>query len=356
MRMNEAVQNAIQSAETFHFDPIRLLYTGGILLAAILLGLAVQRLVARQLHRMATRTATGWDNVLVDSLKGSVVLWFFLIGLVAILKFVPVRPEILALLRRTIGVLGIFAAVLFFSKLARGVIHNYIDRIVDVPTALFKNSATVIIYLLGFLVALDYVGVSITPLVTALGVSGVGFALALQDTLANLFAGLSILMSRKVRPGEFIRLDSGEEGIVCDITWRNTTIRNSENNLIVVPNGKLASAIVTNMHQPEKEAGLFLPVTVAFDNDLAAVEKVTLEVAREAMSVPGRPIEGFEPAIRYNAFTDAGVRFSVILRIKEFQEMYALRHEFYKRLHERYRQAGIKLAVPPRAVTIEKPQ
>ena len=175
------------------------------------------------------------------------------------------------------------------------------------PTTLFKNSATVVIYLLGFLVTLDYVGVSITPLVTALGVSGVGFALAMQDTLSNLFAGLSILMSRKVRPGEFIRLDTGEEGVVCDITWRNTTIRNSENNLVVVPNGKLASAIVTNTHQPEKEMGLFLPVTVAFDSDLAAVEKVTLEVAREVMSAPGRPIDGFEPAIRYSAFTDLGV-------------------------------------------------
>jgi small-conductance mechanosensitive channel len=183
----------------------------------------------------------------------------------------------------------------------------------------------------------------------------VGFALAMQDTLTNLFAGLSILMSRKVRPGEYVRLDTGEEGIVCDITWRHTTIRNPENNLVVVPNGKLASAIVTNTHQPDKEMGLFLPVTVAFGSDLAVVEKVTIEIAREVLSAPGRAIPGFEPAIRYNAFTDLGVRFSVILRIKEYQELYAVRHDFYKRLHERYRREGIKLAVPPRAVSIEKP-
>jgi len=344
-----------QTAPTFHFEPIRLLYVGGILLAAVLLGIVVQRLVSRRLHRLAKKTATGWDDVIVDSLKGSVVLWFFLVGLVVVFKFVPARPEVLALIRRTIGVLGILAAVIFFSKLARRVIYFYIDRIVDVPTILFKNFATVVIYLLGFLVALDYVGVSITPLVTALGVSGVGFALALQDTLSNLFAGLGILMTRKVRPGEYVRMDTGEEGIVCDITWRNTTLRNPENNLVVVPNGKLASAIVINTHQPEKEMGLFLPVTVAFDSDLATVEKVTLEIAREVMAVPGRTIDGFEPVIRYNAFTDLGVRFAVILRIKEYREMYELRHDFYKRLHERYRAEGIKLAVPPRAVSIEKP-
>jgi small-conductance mechanosensitive channel len=287
--------------------------------------------------------------------KGVVVLWFFLIGLAVVLKLVPLKPELLVPVRRGLGVLGIVSAVLFFSRLARKVIYVYIDRIVDVPTTLFKNSATVVIYLLGFLVTLDYVGVSITPLVTALGVSGVGFALAMQDTLSNLFAGLSILMSRKVRPGEYVRLDTGEEGIVSDITWRHTTIRNPENNLVVVPNGKLASAIVTNTHQPDKEMGLFLPVTVAFDSDLARVEKVTIEIAREVLAAPERAVPGFEPVIRYNAFTDLGVRFSVILRIKEYRELYALRHDFFKRLHERYRAEGIKLAVPPRAVTIDKP-
>jgi small-conductance mechanosensitive channel len=339
----------------FPLDLTHVLYLGGILVAAILLGIVVQRLLSRKLHRLVKGTATVWDDVLVESVKGVVVLWFFLIGLAVVLKLVPLKPEFLVPVRRGLGILGIVSAVLFFSRLARKVIYVYIDRIVDVPTTLFKNSATVVIYLLGFLVTLDYVGVSITPLVTALGVSGVGFALAMQDTLSNLFAGLSILMSRKVRPGEYVRLDTGEEGIVCDITWRHTTIRNPENNLVVVPNGKLASAIVTNIHRPDREMGLFLPVTVAFDNDLTHVEKVTLEVAREVLAAPERAVPGFEPVIRYNAFTDLGVRFSVILRIKEYQEMYALRHDFYMRLHERYRKVGIKLAVPPRIVTIDKP-
>jgi small-conductance mechanosensitive channel len=336
-------------------DLVHFLYWGAILIASLLLGFLFQRLVLRKIHRLAKSTPNVWDNVLIESIKGVAVLWFFLIGLAVVLKLVPLRPEVLVLVRRATGILGIVSVVIFFSRLARNVIHAYIDRIVDVPTALFKNSATVLIYLLGFLVALDYVGVSITPLVTALGVSGVGFALALQDTLTNLFAGLSILMTRKVRPGDYVQLDTGQEGLVCDITWRNTTIRAPESNLVVVPNSKLASAIVTNTNLPEKEMGLFLPVTVAFDSDLALVEKATLEVAREILSAPGRAIPGFEPAIRFNAFTDLGARFSVILRIKEYQELYMIRHEFFKRLHERYRREGIKLAVPPRAVSIEKP-
>ena len=336
------------------FGLFHLLLTAGILAVAVLLGVVVQRIVASTLHARAKRTASEWDDIVVESMKGLVVVWFLLIGLAVVLKFVPLQPEILRIVRRAVGVLGILSAVVFFTRMARRAINIYIDRKVEMTSSIFKNFATGIIYILGFLFVLDYLGISITPLLTALGVGGLAVALALQDTLSNLFAGLNILMTRKIRPGDYVRLESGEEGEVCDITWRNTTIKAPEDNMVVVPNSKLAAAIYTNTHLPDSAMGLFLPVTVAFDSDLATVEKATLEVAREILSAPGRAIPGFEPAVRFNAFTDLGARFSVSLRIREYQELYVIRHEFFKRLHERYRREGIKLAVPPRAVTIDK--
>jgi small-conductance mechanosensitive channel len=110
------------------------------------------------------------------------------------------------------------------------------------------------------------------------------------------------------------------------------------------------------MHLPEKEMGLYLPVTVAFDNDLALVEKVSLEVAREVLADPERIIPGFEPVIRYSAFTELGVQFWVILRVREFRDQYPLKHAFFKRLHERFRGEGVKFAVPARTVKVEKPE
>lgn len=337
------------------FDWVPLLLAAGILAAALIVGVVVQRLIASRLRALARRTANAWDDILVESLRGLVILWLLLVGLAVVLKVVPLRPEVLTIVRRAVGVLGILSAVVFFTRMSRRALYVFIDRKIEVPSTIFKNFAAFLIYLLGFLFTLDYLGVPITPLLTALGVSGLAVALALQDTLANLFAGLNILMARKIRPGDYIRLDSGEEGVVCDVTWRNTTIGALDDNQIVVPNGKLASIIYTNTHLPAKEMGLFLPVTVAFDSDLDRVERVTLEVAREVLAAPERAIPGFEPAVRYNALTELGVRFNVILRVKEYRDQYLLRHEFLKRLHERYRAEGIKLAVPPRAVTLEKP-
>lgn len=338
------------------FRLVQLLIIGGILAAAVLLGLVLQRVFSTRLHAAARRTANAWDDILVESFRGVLVLWFVLIGLAVILKFIPLRPEVLKIVQRAIGVVGIVSAVIFFSRLARKAIHVYVDRKVEVPTSIFKNFASAAISLIGLLIVLDYLGVPVTSLLTALGVGGLAVALALQDTLSNLFSGLNILMTHKIRPGDYVRLDSGEEGVVCDITWRNTTIRAPENNLVIVPNVKLGGAIVTNTHLPEEEMGLFLPVTVAFGSDLEKVERVTLEVARETMAAPEFAIVGFEPKVRMGAFTDLGVRLTVVLRLKEYQDQYPLKHEFLKRLHARYRAEGITLAaLAPGTIRTEKP-
>ena len=336
------------------FGPLRILLVAGIAPLSLLLGFLVQRLLSTRVRKLARRSAALWDDILVDSLHGFVVLWFFLVGLAVILKLVPLAPEPLRLLQRAVGLAGILSAVLFGVRLSRKAVHVYVDRVAAVPASIFKHVAVAVIYLLGFLVVLDYLGISITPLLTALGVGGLAVALALQDTLSNLFAGLNILMTKKIRPGDYVRVDGNQEGNVTDITWRNTTIKGLDNNLILIPNGRLGQAVIVNAHLPEKEMGLFFPVTVAYENDLAAVERTTVEVAREVLADPARGVPGFDPHIRYTGFTDSGVTFNVVLRIREYTDQYPVKHDFFRRLHERYRREGVRFPVPPRAVRIER--
>ncbi len=121
-------------------------------------------------------------------------------------------------------------------------------------------------------------------MLTALGVGGLAVALALQDTLANLFAGIHILASKTVQPGDYIRLSSGEEGYVEDINWRQTTVRALSNNLVVIPNGQLAKTNMTNFMRPEQQLTILVQVGVAYDSDLEHVERVTTEVVAEVMT------------------------------------------------------------------------
>jgi len=201
---------------------------------------------------------------------------------------------------------------------------------------------------------MNQLGVSIAPILTALGVGGLAVALALQDTLGNLFAGIHIILSRQVHVGDYIKLDTGAEGTVADINWRNTTIRAQANNLVVIPNSKLASAIVTNFQMPEPEQSLVIPVGVAYGSDLAKVEQVTIEVARDVQRSVEGAIPEFEPFIRYHTLGESAVQLSTILRIRSFDAQFIVKHEFIRRLHDRYRAEGIEIPFPQRVVRIER--
>ena len=105
-------------------------------------------------------------------------------------------------------------------------------------------------------------------MLTALGVGGLAVALALQDTLGNLFAGLQIVASKQVRPGDYLLLESGQEGSVTDIAWRYTTLRTQSNNLVVVPNAKLGQSIITNFQLPDQPLSVIIEFGVAYSSDL----------------------------------------------------------------------------------------
>ncbi len=218
--------------------------------------------------------------------------------------------------------------------------------------SIFVNVVRVGVWAMGLLVLLETAGVSIAPLLTALGVGGLALALALQDTLANLFAGLHILASKKVQVGDFVQLGSGEQGYVTDINWRNTVVRQLPNNMVIVPNSQLAGSVVTNYYRPARELSVLVQVGVGYGSDLSEVERVTCEVAREVMTAVDGGVAEHDPFIRFHTFGESSIDFSVILRAREFTDQYLVKHEFIKRLHGRYRKEGIEIPFPIRTVML----
>jgi small-conductance mechanosensitive channel len=222
--------------------------------------------------------------------------------------------------------------------------------------SIFVSITRVIVWTIGGLVLLDSLGVAISPLLTALGVGGLAVALALQDTLSNLFAGLHILASRKVLPGDFVQLDNGKQGYVVDTNWRSTTIRQLPNNILVVPNATVASSIVTNYHLPEHEISVTVPCSVSYESDLDHVERVTIEVAQEVMQEVNGAVPEHEPTVRYDTFRDSAISFNVGLRAADVSSQALIIHEFIKRLHARYQKEGIENSSPAGTLVYMRPE
>ena len=97
-----------------------------------------------------------------------------------------------------------------------------------------------------------------------------------------------------------------------------------------------------------------MQVGVAYDSNLEEVERVTLDVAKEVMKEIEGAIPDFEPFIRYHTFGDFSINFTVILRAREYVSQYLIKHEFVKRLHERYRREGIEIPFPIRTVHMKR--
>ncbi|MCD6490489.1 MAG: mechanosensitive ion channel, partial [Thermodesulfobacterium sp.] len=126
------------------------------------------------------------------------------------------------------------------------------------------------------------------------------------------------------------------------------------NNIVIVPNSKLASSIITNYYLPEKELAVLVQVGVSYNSDLENVERVTIEVAKEVMKeVPGG-VPNFEPFIRYHTFGDFSINFTVILRAQSYVDRYLVTHEFVKRLHKRYKEEEIEIPFPIRTVYLKQ--
>jgi len=326
----------------------------GFLAGGFLVGVIFEKIVLSQIKKFARKTKWRGDEVITHALHRMPIFWFFIAGIYGATHNIEINPAILGIINKILLISIIFSGTIFLVRLSIGFVNLYSEKVggVFVSTSIFSHLVKFLVFFIGGLIILQSLGISITPLLTALGVGGLAIALALQDTLSNLFAGIHIIASKQVRIGDYVRLESGEEGYVTDITWRNTTIRQLPNNLVVIPNSKLASTIITNYYFPEKEMAVHIPIGVSYDSDLEKVEKVTIEVGKEVMrEVPGG-IPEFEPFIRYHTFADFSINFTVILRAKEFVDQYLIKHEFIKRLHQRYKEEGIEIPFPIRTLHI----
>ena len=314
---------------------------------AYLIGRVAQRIVANQLAAVARRTGSRWIEPAVEAVAQRVPFWSVLVGVYVAAGFWNPATNIALTLDKALYVIA--AASLTF--LASDVLVKFvrvhgpvIDRTLP-ATTLTENVVRIVVVILGLLVILHGLGLTITPILTALGVGGLAVALALQDTLANLFAGLYLTVAKHIRIGNYIKLSSGEEGYLVDIDWRAIRLRQLSNNTVLVPNAKFSQSIVTNFHSPEHEMVVTIEGSVDYTSDLDRVEAIATEVARDVMlTVPGG-VPGFDPLVRFHTFGDPGIGFSVMLRAREFVDQFLIKHEFVKRLHKRFAAEGIAIPI-----------
>jgi small-conductance mechanosensitive channel len=323
-------------------------------LIAVLIGLIGEFGIWPWLHRRAEKREWRFVIVILNALRWHWLFWFVLLAVWLVLQRDPFEPAVISTIATTIQVLLRLSITIVVIQIMTWYVSLFISQY-DVPSVPIVNNLIRVIggfILLAVLLAtLDY---PIAPLLTVIAGSSLGLSFALRDPLGNLFSGLLLVASNNVRPGNYIRLRTGEEGYVTNIHWHTTTIRQLPNTMVIVPNSVMVSETYINFDQPEKELAILINMGVSYDSDLKHVERVTIEVGKEILEQVSGGVATFDPFIRYNDFSDSSINFTVILRGTEFVDQYLIKHEFIKRLHERYNEEGIVIPFPIR--TLHTPQ
>lgn len=217
-------------------------------LGGIIVGLILQFGLLLPLKQSGQRR--GWEAIAsIAGIIGTViVLWCALAGLYIGLGSVALTPRTGVFLDRIISALAILSVTWVIARFLGTAVAVY-GRQADqriFAASLYGNVVEGAVMIIGLVTVLSTFGVAIAPLVTTLGLGGLAVALALRDTLANLFSGIHIVASRQIKPGDSVRFDFGVEGEVTDIQWRSTTILDAQRNSVIVPNEKVAGSVLIN--------------------------------------------------------------------------------------------------------------
>jgi small-conductance mechanosensitive channel len=321
------------------------------------LALGLRYLAFRALRRWASQAISRMRDILAASLRLPSLIWCVLIGLYVAIDIASLPERVGAHALQVVFALLVLSVTAAVANVAGSTLRDALrtNNLVLPATGLSFAFANVTIWILGGLVLLSGLGVSITPILTALGVGGLAVALALQDTLSNFFAGIHLLIEKPIRVGDFVKLESGQEGYIQDIGWRTTRVRMLPNNMVIIPNNKLTQSILTNYYLPEQRMAVLIPIGTSYDSDPERVESVVLDEAKKAIGqTPGLLAEP-EPFVRFiPGFGDSSLDFTLICQVREFTDQYLVQHELRKRIFKRFKEEGIEIPFPQRTVHLKQ--
>jgi small-conductance mechanosensitive channel len=341
---------------TLHLSPniVYSIVLGALILGALLLGFVLNRI----LHRWTKKLRNTWGELVFTLLESLPIPLLLLFALYAGMEAVelPRRYE-------RIGaklILGFVLLVIFYfpTKMITLFLRRVSQR--DPGIERVTQPATFVIRALfaslGIIVFLENLGISLTAVWTTLGVGSVAVALALQETLSNFFSGLYLVADRPVVPGDFIKLDSGQEGYVLRIGWRSASLRTPSNNFVVIPNSTLAKAVITNFSRPDPRMSLSISISVAYGYDARRIEQVLLEVAEEAARETGDGLLATpQPVARFNpGFGQSSLDFTLTVQIRSIDDQSPVQSELRKRIQERFQKEGIEMPFPTRTIVLDK--
>lgn len=328
-----------------------------IFIISLVVTLLIRKILYNWIDKKAKTTETNLDDLIVQTTKMSSFLWCFVIALYLAMNISKLDVEYRIFINKILVGLIILSFTIAIANVLTKMVTFYAKRsgLMVHVSGLSQSITRILVVTIGILILMNYLGIPITPLITAMGIGGLAVALALQDSLTNFFSGIHIILEQPLKIGDYVRLDSGEEGYVTDIGWRTTRIRAIQNNMIIIPNKRLAESIITNFYLPQKRMAVYIKVGVSYDCDPEQIEQILLDEASKAIDEIRGMRKDPAPIVRFSpGFGDFSLDFTLICYIEEFIDQYRIQHELRKKIFKRLKQEGIEIPFPIQTIYMKQ--
>jgi small-conductance mechanosensitive channel len=227
-----------------------------VFLASYIVGLWVRRVLSNAFERWASRGRWQGSQLVMTAVHRPFLFWFLILGVFIAIQVSIATPQVKSITTKAMGTLLVFSLGWLFTNLGGQLLETYLPRLeVRRPTIpLAKNVTSAAIVVVCALIILEIWGMPTSPVLVLIAVAILAAALALRNAAPNLFAGLHLDATQQIKVGDYIKLETGEQGYVTEMTWQNTRIKALDESIIIVPNNRLLQFTVVNYGHPLKKA------------------------------------------------------------------------------------------------------
>ena len=307
--------------------------------------------------RLAKKTKTEIDDLIVEKIRNPINFVLLLIGIRLALVPLEFTSEYIGTVEKLIYTLIILLLTLVVVRVFNVLIDAWGTKFTKITKSdlddqllgLAHKFAAIVIYIVGLLVVLDYWGIAIGPFLASLGIAGLAIAFALQNTLANVFGGISLIIDKTIRVGDVIAVDD-TKGTVIDIGLRSTRIKSYDGNSIIIPNGKLVDSKVQNRVQPNKKERVAIPFGVEYGAKVDKVKKIVLKEINKIEGVLDDP----EPSVVFLEMGDSALLFKAYFWMKEYSETFGAKDKANELIYNALNKAKIGIPFPQMDVHVKK--
>lgn len=307
--------------------------------------------------RILSKTETDLDDKIWDIIKTPLGLVWMMIGILVAITASEISFSLQNYLLQFIYTLIIIIIAYAFWSIADIIIAIWSEKLTkktkikidDELAPLVRKVAKFIIIIITLLIILRIWNINIGPMLASLGIAGLVVGLALQNTLSNVFSGISLIIDRTFKVGDVIEINN-IVGTVYDISLRATQIKTFDNELISIPNGQLANSLVKNFLQPAPKQRIIIPFTVAYGTDPKKVKQLILNVIKNIKNVEKDP----EPIVRFDSMADSALVFKAFFWVPSYNEKDNPKEEAMCEIYNALNKAKISIPYPQMDVHIKK--